>query len=272
MTGQVETVLERLRGLSLEDFGRVMVSMPDPAWPALSRVLPRMADEQVQKDWTGNSGLPLLQQTLAFVRSVESHFVRVTGRPLQGSDILDYGCGYGRILRLMYYFTPPSGTVGVDPWDRSIGICQEDGIPSALAVSEYLPAELPVGDRQFDLMYAFSVFTHTSERATRMALRTLRRYAKPDGMLTITVRPRNYWETVAASDKTKDTTAMLAAHDRAGFAFAPHNRAPVDGDITYGDTSISLDWLTEHAEGWRIAGVDHTENDPLQSIVYLVPT
>jgi hypothetical protein len=70
-----------------------MIGMPDPAFPNLSGVLPRMANEQVQRDWTGNSGIPLLRQTLGFVRSVELHCVRLTGRAIQGRNILDYGCG-----------------------------------------------------------------------------------------------------------------------------------------------------------------------------------
>jgi hypothetical protein len=171
----------------------------------------------------------------------------------------------------MYYFSPPERTFGVDPWDRSIEICRADGVLSNLAVSDYLPRSLPVGDACFGLIYAFSVFTHTSERATRNALVTLRKYIEPDGVLAITIRPREYWTAVAALRNAVDSTQMLADHDARGFAFAPHNRTPVNGNITYGDTSIALGWLAENALGWQIAAYDYNLEDPLKLIVYLMP-
>ena len=267
----VEEVLSSLRRLPLDEFGAVLAGIPDPRFPNLSRALPAMADAQVQQDWTGNTGLPLLRQTLSFVRSVSLRAAEITGRPLQGRRILDFGCGYGRILRLMYYFTSPDCTFGVDPWERSIEICRTDRLPSHLAISDYLPRSLPVGDARFGLIYAFSVFTHTSERATRQALSTLRRYVERDGMLALTVRPREYWEQAAGSDPVVDLGRILLEHDAKGFAFVPHDRAPVDGEVTYGDTSITLGWLAANAMGWHVVGHEHNLDDPFQVIVYLSP-
>src|SRR4029077_744564 len=45
-----------------------------------------------------------------------------------------------------------------------------------------------------DLIYAFSVFTHLSERAAIMALTTLRRYVARGGLFVITIRPKEYWD------------------------------------------------------------------------------
>ncbi|MBV9653030.1 MAG: glycosyltransferase [Acetobacteraceae bacterium] len=269
--GNIEDVLAPLRGMSLDEFGSLLIGMPDMEFPGLSRVLPAMADAEIQRDWTGNAGIPLLRQTLGFVRSVALRSAEITGKPLTGRRILDFGCGYGRILRLMYYFTPPDRTFGVDPWDRSIEICTAARLPSHLAVSDYLPRSLPVGDRRFGLIYAFSVLTHTSERATRQALSVLRHYVEPDGLLALTIRPREYWEQLADFGRAVDARRMLADHDAKGFAFAPHDRPAIEGDVTYGDTSITLDWLVANAAGWRVAGYDHSLEDPLQVIAYLTP-
>jgi hypothetical protein len=64
---------------------------------------------------------------------------------------------------------------------------------------------------------------------------------------------------------------MLADHDERGFAFAPHERAPVDGGITYGDTSLTFRWLAENATCWRIETYEHCRDDQMQVIVYLLP-
>jgi hypothetical protein len=65
-------------------------------------------------------------------------------------------------------------------------------LPGHLAVSGYLPTSLAVGDLTFDLIFAFSVFTHLSLRATGQALRPLRKYIRPTGLLVVTVRPIDY--------------------------------------------------------------------------------
>lgn len=274
-TGNLDLVLEDLRKLSLDDFGVLLLQMPASAHPALSRLLPKMADERVQQDWTGNAGFPLLAQSLNFVRSVALQYQRITGTSLDGAGILDFGCGYGRLLRLMSFYSSPSRLWGVDPWDRSIEICRSDRIPANLAISNYLPRDLPVGDARFDLIYAFSVFTHLSRRAALMALSTLRNYVGDNGLLVITIRPEEYWHIAAASGQSVDipinVEERLREHQEQGFTFIPHQRDPIEGDVTYGDSSMTLDSLSRQAAGWRVEGYDHTLDDQHQLIVYLKP-
>jgi hypothetical protein len=120
-------------------------------------------------------------------------------------------------------------------------------------------------------MYAFSVFTHLSERATLSALRTLRKYVSPDGVLVITIRPVEYW----AVDKafTEDQRqALKRQHEETGFAFHPHRRDAVDGDITYGDTSLTIEWLSAKAPEWSVQRMDRSLEDPLQVYVFLTPS
>lgn len=261
--------LHSLRRLGLDDFGELLASMPNPDFPRLSRVLPKMASTEVQTSWTGAHGLSLLKQTSSFVRSAAYNFARLTGRPLDGARILDFGCGYGRIARFMYYFTDPERFIGLDPWDRSIELCRQAGFGDNFRQSEYLPRSLPVGDAQFDMIYAFSVFTHLSERATRQALETLRRYVQDSGLLIITIRPIEYWS-IGRSDHG-DTAALVAQHRQRGFAFQPHQREMVEGDITYGDTSMTAGWIAAEFPIWRIAGLDRSLDDPYQIYLFLQP-
>lgn len=268
----VETALRQLRkSLGIGDFGELMFSMPNPEFPLLSRVLPQMASTEVQTQWTGSSGSHLLQQTLSFVRSAAYNFNRLTGRNLDSARILDFGCGYGRIARLMYYFTKPERLAGVDPWDRSIAICRDCGLGEKFRQSDYLPRDLPVENKCFDLIYAFSVFTHLSPRATRLALDVCHRYMSRKGVLLITIRPIEYWSLDAPVHGLSDTTALQATHRRDGFAFSPHDRTTVDGDITYGNTSMTTEWITANFPRWRIEGVDRSPDDPYQVYVFLRP-
>ena len=268
--GDTEGMWSHLRQVSLEEFGEFFIGLPNPQYPSLSRALPAMASVEVQRNWTGNSGQLLLVQTLSFVRSVQRHFPQFTGRPLEGAKILDFGCGYGRISRLMYHFTPPANLYGVDPMEESIRLCRESRMPGNFFVSDYLPESLPFSENRFDLIFSFSVFTHLSLRATRTALGTLRRYIAPDGLLVITIRPEEYWRSTTLDPSAQRTAdAVLADHRRDGFAFVPHRRGTVDGDVTYGDTSLSLAWLAREFPAWRIVGQDHNPADPLQILVFL---
>src|SRR5207302_6424763 len=142
-----------------------------------------------------------------------------------------------RIARLMYRFTRENRVFGVDPWDKAIAICNETGLRMNYFVSDYLPQSLPVGPVKFDLIYAFSVFTHLSERATVCSMKTLRDYISDGGVLVITIRPVEYWQHDPHTSVAQKAD-LRKRHASTGFAFQPHMREPVDGDITYGDTSM----------------------------------
>jgi len=154
----------------------------------------------------------------------------------------------------------------VDPWDEPIALCKQHGVKAHLALSQDVPTSLPF-DGKFDLIYAFSVFTHLSEKTTQAVFNTLRRYIADDGVLLITIRPKQYWQVhgEAVADR------MIAKHDQQGFAFLPSNRTPVDGDITYGDTSMSVDYVAANFPRWQLVSEHCNPIDGYQVLLFLRP-
>lgn len=256
-----------LRQLGLLAFGEVLFDIQPNDFLAIKRLLPRMASDEIQRNWTGNCGAPLLMQSMDFVRSVTAAYVALTKRDISSAKILDFGCGYGRIARLMYFFVDPDRVIGVDPWDKSIEICRESGLGDNFRLSGYLPETLPC-DGEFDFIYAFSVFTHLSERTTLKCLSTLSKYITANGMLCVTIRPIEYWADQAQDERI---ARAMEVHRRTGFAFQPHIREAVDGDITYGDTSLTPEWLARNCPEWRVAGMDTSYFDKNQLYLYLIP-
>ncbi len=255
--------------LGLDDFGELMISLPWADFPRLSEALPRMASASVQDAWTGLNGLPLLRQSCNFVRSAAHNFARLTGRPLGGQPILDFGCGYGRLARLMYYFTDPENLFGVNPWDRSIALCHECGLGENFRLSEYLPDSLPLPRQDFAFIYAFSVFTHLSRHAALQALDVCRRYIAADGVMALTIRPVEYWDLPASIHGVADPAPLRRQHRREGFAFYPLATSPAE--VTYGNTSMTARWIADNAPGWSVAAFDRSLDDAYQLYVFLRP-
>lgn len=253
----IDALLSQARQLCLNDFCDLLLSLPDTTLPQLSRALPSMPAEGEQRIWTGAAHHELMQDTISFTRIVNEWSWRHRKQSLKSARILDYGCGFGRILRAMLFYSDPDKLFGVDPWDRSIEICRQHRVMATLAQSDFLPTRLPV-EGLFDVAYSYSVFTHTSRRATLAALGALRKSISDDGFLVITVRDVEFWTRWGPSSGLSDeeVSDLTKSHNKDGFAFIPINLVPIDGDITFGNTSISWEWFAQNTPEWRIVDYD----------------
>lgn len=249
------------RGCPLEVFGRLLLDVPEK-YPRLKKLLPQMPSDEVQTSWTGDAGLPLLHKGTSFVSSALQYF-RSADIRANNLKALDFGCGWGRLLRLFSKYFPIGNLEGVDPWDKSIELCRSCGIQNPLAVSDYVPNAIPTVNGKFDFIYSYSVFTHLSPRTFSLCMKTLRRYIAEDGLLIITIRPAEYWLTVDRPD-------CYSIHAAAGFCYNPHPFRVIDGDSVYGDMSVSLEYLARFDQ-WRVEDVDVNHTDPLQVFVVLRP-
>lgn len=245
------------RDLPIEIFGHLLLEVPD-RYPRLKRLLPSMPSDQVQRNWAGDCGPSLLYKGTEFVKSALKYipYDHIRSDNLRA---LDFGCGWGRLLRLFSKYFPIANLEGVDPWEDSISACRESGIRHPVHLSEYLPQMLPTLNQSFQFIYAFSVFTHLSQLAFKTCLETLHRYLSLDGVLLMTIRPAEYWLQVNQPEAYEQ-------HSANGWAYIPHPFKMINGDSVYGDTSISLERLSE-CPGWNIVDVEVSRLDPLQIFV-----
>lgn len=99
--------------------------------------------------------------------------------------ILDFGCGAARVLRHLRDLKE-CGLAGVDYNPDLIAWCQKSHPFSRFAVNPFL-GPLPFADASFDLVYAFSVFTHLDGDQQSVWLKELGRVLRPRGYLLVSV-------------------------------------------------------------------------------------
>jgi SAM-dependent methyltransferase len=121
---------------------------------------------------------------------------------LGATDVLDVGCGIRFTEALLNDSLPIKRYVGVDVYWEMIEFLQNEVDdprfeyvhlnahnamynPDGEPLTEEM--QLPLGDRDFDLICLFSVFTHIVPRDYRTMLKLLRRHARPDGRLIYTL-------------------------------------------------------------------------------------
>jgi SAM-dependent methyltransferase len=121
---------------------------------------------------------------------------------LSGCDVLDVGCGTKFTQAFLDHRLAVGSYVGVDVYSEMIEFLQENVAdprfeyhhidvrnerynPDAPAMTER--TDLGLGDRRFDLICLFSVFTHMAPQDYGTMLRLLRRYVRPNGRLIYTL-------------------------------------------------------------------------------------
>jgi SAM-dependent methyltransferase len=104
--------------------------------------------------------------------------------------LLDWGCGCGRVLR-QWSALPRTRVVGCDINPKMVEWCATHLEFAEVSVTGRDPP-LPHPDSTFDLIYAFSVFTHLSEELQHDWIRECLRVLRPGGYLLISTMGQYY--------------------------------------------------------------------------------
>jgi SAM-dependent methyltransferase len=249
------------------DLWALLLTQEYTVHPHIRALLPDVPDPALQELWNGASGARLAAQSAAFYERL-----RLRAGPLDTARVLDFGCGWGRLLRFFARDVAPGRLYGCDPVEGILDVCRATRVPAVLARSEFVPDALPFEER-FDVAYAFSVFTHLSERAHLRCLRALHAALVPGGTLVVTVRPLEYLRFDAKMH------ALALEHegrlDQPLYLFAPH---PADashpqyhgGEMTYGEAVVTPAYVRERwADLFELVATDVLIGDLFQVVLTL---
>lgn len=101
-------------------------------------------------------------------------------------NMLDWGCGCGRITRFFLELSEIPKINGCDIDAEAIAWCQENLKPGAFSATPLYPPT-PYSDQAFDLVTAFSVLTHLSKENQSGWLEEMQRILTPGGLFLATV-------------------------------------------------------------------------------------
>jgi SAM-dependent methyltransferase len=231
------------------DLWALLLTQEYDTYPNIRALLPVVPETALQELWNGTSGAALAAQGAGFYRKLRERYSRHSERPLAESRVLDFGCGWGRLTRFLARDVEPGNLYGCDPVEHILDVCRRTRVPATFARSEFVPERVPF-DGPFDLAFAFSVFTHLSERAHEASLRTLHSALRPGGILVVTIRPPAY-------------LGLSPPPGEALYVFHPHPAEPTHfqydgaGEMHYGETVVTLPYVRERwAPRFELLDVD----------------
>jgi SAM-dependent methyltransferase len=222
--------------------------------PFLARYLPSLPDESIQAEFVGSAG----REAITTGASIHDHFKRLyedhAGALRSEAQVLDFGCGWGRVIRFFLKEVAPENLYGIDISERALAACRKTNKwCQFLKVTEFPPTTFE--PESFDFIYAFSVFSHLSEEAHIRWLEEFRRIAKPGGIVLLTTFPRDFLERCAACEagehesdpEWQRRTALwfgaardqLAAYDRGKFCYSPVS----EDQLHFGTTCIPEEYV-----------------------------
>ncbi|MEU8411654.1 class I SAM-dependent methyltransferase [Amycolatopsis japonica] len=195
--------------------------------------------------------------------------LQVTGRPVP-KRVLDFGCGYGRVMRSLRAAFPAAELIGCDMDQAALAGCAEAfGARAVIGAPDVDDIEQVT---EVDLLWCGSVLTHLDAPNWGPLLRYFSRALAPGGVAVVTTHGRRVAMRAEAGEDygldARATDRVLAAYKACGFGY--NDYAGNDG---YGISLSSPGWAVQRAleaPGLRLAGYDEAAWDRHQDVMVLV--
>jgi SAM-dependent methyltransferase len=223
--------------------------------------LPGFPDPAIQSQFVGSSNEQALNEAYVFYTHVKGYCTAL-GMPLnQRSNVLDFGVGWGRILRFFLKDVDEGNLFGVDVDPNILEICRKTGLPGVF--SQVGPTgPMNFDDESFNLVYAYSVFSHLSEEVHLRWIEEISRILKPGGVFIATTEARSFIEFCSKLHdgkeeiKSKWHRALSTAfpnpnkafeiYDAGGYIFVPTGGGDFRDSSFYGEALVPKEYVKKY--------------------------
>lgn len=183
---------------------------PERALKEYGISLPPLPSDVIQQGFTARSGRENMQHAFAFYKYVLS-MADLHGNPT-GPRILDFGGGWGRIARLFLRETTPERIVIAEAMQRALDLLKDS--PYTVVRSQPLPPLRTIEGERFDLIIAFSVFSHLSESHFLAWVDYLLKLLEPGKLLVFTGRGQYFIDHIRRLRGGLQYDPVMASHIR----------------------------------------------------------
>lgn len=188
--------------------------------------LPGFPEDAVQKRYCGASGEQALRDAYLFFQCIKSVCVSLQNPIQTGTRILDFGCGWGRIIRFFFKDVSCENLFGVDVDPKMIDFCsQEMHCGSYSLVNSEPPSAFQ--HNSIDVIYAFSVFSHLAESTAMNWISEFSRILTPRGILIATTFDKSFLD---ACEALRGKHPDAPWHQTMSEIFIPSSRYKEDYD------------------------------------------
>jgi SAM-dependent methyltransferase len=186
------------------------------------------SDDMYERGWPTS----YLTAGVSATRSIQAA-LDAAGKVISEGAILDFPCGYGRVLRFLKRMFPDATVIASDISTDMVEFCQRafgvQGYPSNSARS-LKSLSLP---SKFDLIWCGSLMTHLDERAAVELLGFFCRHLKPGGLCVFTT----HGQPVAEMFERKELFVMtepgrqkaLSEYRQRGYGYTDYPWTSSDG-------------------------------------------
>lgn len=257
----ISTPAEFFSGVS-NRYMRWLFSYADAFGYDIDGYIPKSPPYDMQRNWTGFVGEEAMTEAMNFFEIVSDMTTKFANGIGRETKILDFGCGWGRIIRFFMRDVDHTNLYGVDCYPEALEMARlQNKWVNFQVISTKPPIQL---EEKFDVIYLFSVFSHLSESLHLELLQEFSRLLKPGGLLIATTRPRSF---ILKSQQLRqqvnravhdnggstafvDTDKCLSAYDAGEFCFDPSGGGGVLESSFYGETCIPLSYVNTVWSNW----------------------
>ncbi len=221
---------------------------------ARRQLLPSLPPAEIQRHYNWKTGESNLEFGFQIYQLLKQLMEQHRGAIGENTTILDFGCGWGRMLRFFLKDTRPSNLWGVDVSEEAVQVCKQTNRWCNFDLVQSVPPST-FRDGMFDLVYAYSVFSHLSEEVHAKWIAEFHRIMKPGALLVLTTQPRKFITATRDAQLGQTTNVRniatafpdveqaLRDYDSGKYCFGSGKRA--DGG-TFGVACISKSYVLEH--------------------------